>query len=127
MSLVVLVLIFQTACSEGQNNTGNILSPEQVSHELDKGGITLLDVRTPSEWDEGVIEGALLKNFYDDDFVSSLSTIDKAQTVIVTCKRGGRSAEAVVIMQKAGFKEVYDMEAGMDGWNEERRPTVQPE
>lgn len=124
--LVVLALVVQTACSVGQNK-GNILSPEQVAQQLDKGQITMFDVRTPDEWNEGVIEGAVLKNFYDDDFASYLETMDKDQPVIVTCKRGGRSASAASQMQKTGFKEVYDMGAGMDGWNDEKRPTVKPE
>lgn len=124
--LVALALIVQTACSVGQNK-GNVLTPEQVAQQLDKGQIIMLDVRTPDEWSEGVIEGAVLKNYYDDDFADYLETMDKIRPVVVTCKRGGRSASAASQMQKAGFKEVYDMGAGMDGWNDEKRPTVKPE
>ncbi len=124
--LVVLIMIAHTACTVGQNK-GNILTPQQVSEQLEKGDITLLDVRTPEEWEEGVIEGAELKNYYDDDFADYLEKMDKDQPVIVTCKRGGRSASAVEDMKKAGFKEVYDMGAGMDGWNSEKLPTVKPE
>jgi rhodanese-related sulfurtransferase len=123
--LVVIAFVVQTACSIGQNKV-NTLTPEQVSQYLDKGEITILDVRTPEEWSEGVIDGAVLKNFYDDDFASYLETMDNNKSIIITCKRGGRSAKAANQMQKAGFKEVYNMDAGMDGWNDEKRPTVMP-
>ena len=126
--LLVLALFLQTACSTGQNNSnGHILTPEQVVQQLDKGGVTMLDVRTPEEWSEGIIEGAVLMNFYDDDFASQVEALDKDKPVIVTCKVGGRSAEAAAMLQKAGFKEVYDMGAGMDGWKDEQRPMVKPE
>ena len=124
--LVILAFVVQTACSIGQNKV-NTLTPEQVSQHLDKGDITILDVRTPEEWSEGVIDGAVLKNFYDDDFARYLKKMDNTKPIIVTCKRGGRSAKAADQMQKSGFKEVYDMGAGMDGWNDEKRPTVMPE
>ena len=124
--IIALTLIVQTACSVGQNS-GNILTPEQVQQQLDKGGVALLDVRTPEEWSEGIIEGAVMKNFYDDDFRAYLSLMDKAHPVIVTCKSGGRSAKTVQMMKAVGFYELYDMGAGMDGWNEENRRTVKPE
>ena len=121
--IVALTATFSfIACSNGQN----VITTQQVSDLLDKGEIQLLDVRTPEEWGEGVIEGAKLKNFYDDDFGDYLETLDKKQPIIVTCKRGGRSAEATKMMLKAGFTEVYDLGAGMDGWNAENRPTVEP-
>lgn len=121
--IVALTATFSIiACSNGQN----VITTQQVSDLLDKGEIQLLDVRTPEEWSEGVIEGAELKNFYDEDFAEFLETLDKDQPIIVTCKRGGRSANAAKMMLDAGFTEVYDLGAGMDGWNAEKRPTVKP-
>lgn len=122
--LVVLIATFSiAACS---SNGQNVLTTDQVAGLLDKGDIELLDIRTPDEWNEGVIEGAVLKNFYDDDFAEYLESMDKAQPVIVTCKRGGRSGKATKMMMEAGFSEVYDMSAGMDGWNSDKKPTVKP-
>ena len=111
------------ACS---SNGQNVVTTQQTADLLDKGGITLLDVRTPEEWSEGVIEGVELKNFYDEDFTTYLETLDKDQPIIVTCKRGGRSASVVSQMKEAGFQEVYDLGAGMDGWYSDGRPTVNP-
>ena len=121
--LTVITALSIAACS---SNGQNVITTQQTADLLDKGDITLLDVRTPEEWAEGVIEGAELKNFYDEDFADHLETMDKDLPVIVTCKRGGRSAKAAKQMLEAGFQEVYDMGAGMDGWNSEDRPTVNP-
>ena len=121
----IVLLILQTSCSVGQNN--NILTTDQVLEQMEKGGITLLDVRTPKEWNNGIIEGAVLKNMYDNDFKQFVSELDKDKPIIVTCKVGGRSAKAVKMMRKAGIKEVYDMSAGMDGWKKDKKPTIKPE
>ena len=50
------------------------------------------------------------------DFVSRVSEVAKPDdTILVTCRSGGRSAIAVNLLAKAGFKHVYNIIDGMEG------------
>lgn len=117
------------SCSTGQNKTAEGTIAENVNVEgfvSQIEGAQLLDVRTPDEWNEGIIEGATMSNFYDEGFETSLSTLDKEKPVAVYCKSGGRSGKAMSIMNKLGFKEVYNLDGGIGAWNKASKPTVKP-
>ena len=86
----------------------------------------ILDVRTPEEWAEGIIEGATMMNFYDDDFEAQLEKLDKEKSVAVYCRSGGRSGNAMDMMAKNGFKVVYNLEGGTTAWEAASKPTVKP-
>ena len=86
----------------------------------------VVDVRTPQEWNEGIIEGAVKANFYDDDFKTQLEKLDKEKPVAVYCKVGGRSSQAMSMMQEMGFKEIYNLKGGMDAWKGAEKSTVNP-
>ncbi|MFT4682848.1 MAG: rhodanese-related sulfurtransferase [Flavobacteriales bacterium] len=78
----------------------------------------LLDVRTPEECAEGVIENALAMDFYDDSFDADLNTLDPNVPVLVYCRSGGRSGKAMDMMQSKGFVEVYNLDGGITAWKE---------
>lgn len=75
-----------------------------------------LDVRTPEEFKDGHIEGAVLINFFDTNFKQQLATLDKDKPVYLYCRSGSRSQKAGLILNEMGFKEIYDIEAGYMGW-----------
>ena len=121
------------ACDQKGNSKGasdsetiqakvSLISPEKLNQEL--GSIQLIDVRTPQEYEEGHIENAVNMNYYDDDFKQQVSQLDKSQKVYVYCKKGGRSASAAEILSELGFKEIYDLEGGMENWNKAGLKTV---
>ncbi|MFT4545283.1 MAG: rhodanese-related sulfurtransferase [Bacteroidia bacterium] len=129
ISTVIILAVFMVSCSTGQNKTAEGTIAENVNVEgfvSQIEGAQLLDVRTPDEWNEGIIEGATMSNFYDEGFETSLSTLDKEKPVAVYCKSGGRSGKAMSIMNKLGFKEVYNLDGGIGAWNKASKPTVKP-
>jgi phage shock protein E len=83
-----------------------------------EGSSILLDVRSPEEWAQGIISGATLLNYYDDSFSQSLGNLPKSEFVLVYCKAGGRSSEAAEQLKNLGFKHIYNLEGGIDAWNE---------
>ena len=86
----------------------------------------VLDVRTPGEWDTGVMEGALLIDFYEKDFAQQLDGLDPTRPVFVYCHAGGRSAKAMDMLQaKVGFTEVYDLDGGITAWRQVCAPLVE--
>jgi rhodanese-related sulfurtransferase len=121
--------LFMVSCSTGQQKVaeGTIaedLSVEEFAKYID--GAQLLDVRTPDEWSEGIIEGATMANIHEDDFDANLAKLDKEKPVAVYCRSGGRSGKAMAKMNQLGFKEVYSLKGGIGAWREADNLTVKP-
>lgn len=83
------------------------------------GNVQLIDVRTPQEFGEGAIDGAINHNVHDADFQQQLEQYDKTKPILVYCKSGGRSAQAAETCENAGFKEIYDLSGGYTAWNKQ--------
>ncbi len=105
---------------------------ERWKAEPDK--MVILDVRTPEEYlfvghPEMAWKIPLATQSYDwdavkgkfpmqilPDFVSRVKQVAKLDDAIyVMCRSGGRSAIAVNLLSKAGFKKVYNIIDGMEG------------
>ncbi len=93
---------------------------------MNKRNIVILDVRSPEEIAEGHIKGAIFANFYDDDFMSQISGLEKNKTYYIYCKSGGRSGQACDQFVDSGFSNVYNLEGGFDKWNSEGREIIIP-
>lgn len=76
----------------------------------------VIDVRTPMEWNEGIIPGALTINIMDPQFVSRLEPLDRGKSYIIVCRSGGRSLSACQAMASMGFTDVSNMLGGMSHW-----------
>ena len=83
----------------------------------DKG--IVLDVRTPGEWEEGVILNATKINYYDSDFADQVDVLDKTIPVFVYCKKGRRSSSAAKILEEKGFTKVFNLKGGITAWKEQ--------
>lgn len=76
--------------------------------------IQLVDVRTPEEYAEGRIGGAVNIDVRDSCFVSdAVGQLDKSRPVAVYCKGGVRSRNAARQLSSLGFK-VYNLDKGYD-------------
>lgn len=100
------------------------LSPSEMVEMVKQKPGTVLDVRTPQETAEGVIEGAVVNDFYEDSFADRLNELDKNQPVYVYCAAGGRSSDAAEMMVESGFTEVYNLDGGMREWKKQNMPTT---
>ena len=87
--------------------------------------IVLVDVRTPEEFAEGHIEGAVNINLQGPDFEGEIAELDPSATYVVYCRSGNRSATAAEIMADAGFTDVYDM-GGIVDWESAGGEVVVP-
>ena len=72
----------------------------------------ILDVRTPTEFADGHISGALNIDFYSSDFSADIGALAKNNVYLLHCASGGRSGKAADIMAGMGFAEVYDLDGG---------------
>lgn len=81
----------------------------------------VLDVRTPEEFAEGHIPGAVLMNVNDTRFKQKVNKLDKSKTILVYCLAGIRSEKASAILKDSGFKEVYHLKDGIKAWSGARK------
>ena len=104
---------------------GGALTPAEA-HELWRNapGAKLVDVRTRAEWDyvgriPGAVEIEILAypgNRPNAAFVTELENkVDKAAPVLFICRSGGRSHNAAMLAQQAGYSEAYNVLEGFEG------------
>jgi rhodanese-related sulfurtransferase len=109
---------FDTAKNNSEVRILDELTPSQFeSHIKDNH---LIDVRTPEEVNQGIIEGAITINYYDDDFVQQFDSLfgnNKSQELYLYCRSGGRSFKALNILKQYGFSNVHHLEGGIKSWN----------
>ena len=82
-------------------------------------GYTILDVRTPEEFEEGHIQGAQNINVKDDTFIIAIQKLSPSDTLLVYCRSGRRSLYAAQVMVSLGFQKIYDLEGGFLNWKKE--------
>jgi phage shock protein E len=87
-------------------------------------GVTIVDVRTPQEFAEGHIEGAVNIPVELPDFMDQVSQLDPSGTYAVYCRSGNRSQPAVAGMSSIGINGIYELESGTTGWTSEGQPLV---
>jgi phage shock protein E len=86
------------------------------AHRLVAAGVKVVDVRTPEEFADGHVPGAV--NIPYDEVVARVREIGTPSTpVLVYCYSGGRAATAAKALQEIGFTRVYNMEE-YDRWVE---------
>jgi rhodanese-related sulfurtransferase len=116
-------LIFVAACSSLSNNAfGQVINKKvekaEFSKLMKKSGVQLIDVRTSREFSNGFITGAKNIDYNGDSFEKQIKKLDKNKPVLVYCAAGGRSENAAELLKEWGFKEVYDLIGGYNGWKE---------
>jgi rhodanese-related sulfurtransferase len=120
--IVMLGLLTFNSCAEGQPSKGENLSAAQFKESIEKGDVTILDVRTAGEVGSGYIDGAENIDWYASDFKERVAKLDKAKPVYIYCASGGRSSSALSTVKALGFKNVYHLEGGMGAWRKAGYP-----
>jgi rhodanese-related sulfurtransferase len=100
------------------------IAPADARQLLDAGDALLLDVREPDEYRSAHVDGARLLPL--GQLSASLDTLPRAGTVVVICRSGRRSAEAVRLMQQAGFQHPINLAGGILAWRAAGLPVVEP-
>jgi rhodanese-related sulfurtransferase len=104
------------------------LSPEEAAARIRENGpsgdLVLLDVRTPQEYRDGHIAGAVLIDYTSSSFKEELGRLDPGKTYLVYCRTGNRSGKAISLMKELRFRKVHHLSGGITKWKEEGLPTV---
>jgi len=91
------------------------ITPEEAKEMIDGGDVIVLDVRTPEEYRQGHIEGALLLPNYNLKELAESELPDKDGKILVYCRSGSRSKSASKVLINMGYTEVYDF-GGINDW-----------
>lgn len=92
---------------------------------IDSPGTQIIDVRTPEEFADGHIAGAVNIPVESADFLDNVAQLDPNGTYAVYCRSGNRSQGAVDGMASVGIENIYELESGTIGWTGEGLPLVQ--
>ena len=92
-----------------------LITAEEAKEIIDTEEVTILDVRTPQEYEEGHIEGALLIPDYELKDLADSKLPDKDEKILVYCRSGNRSKSAAKILIDMGYTNVHDF-GGIMAW-----------
>lgn len=124
ITAVAIVAVYAVIAGCATHNKVKTLSAKDFQHGIESPNVQILDVRTPSEFAEGHIKGAINIDFYSTGFVSDVTkTLTKDKPVFVYCRSGRRSAQAADILKKNGFN-VADLDGGILNWKCEGLPLI---
>lgn len=100
-------------------------TPQITVHELkarlDRGEISLLDVRQPDEWHAGHVPGASW--ITGAELPDRLDEVPDTGPLAVTCGSGYRSSVAASLLTQHGHRNVVNVTGGMAAWNNASYPT----
>ena len=118
--IMALSLLGLFSCKAGYTN----LDLDQFASKVEAyPPVCLVDVRTPEEYAEGHLDGAVLIDFKADGFVEKAEAqLQKDKPVALYCRGGRRSHSAAELLNKAGFKQLVELEGGITAWNEAGKP-----
>jgi len=118
-SILLITVLFVSAKAQTSNTqvVTNLSSQRfKAIIESDKTAI-IIDLRTPDEVaKKGYIKGAIFMDYLSKDFEKELAKLDKTKTYYIYCAAGGRSSDCAELMEKKGFKKVYNLEKGLSDW-----------
>ena len=123
--LAILLIFLFTCCAQQKNNKTQLLVAKEFKAKIEAtANKQIIDVRTPEEFAGGSIADAVNIDFNNNSFETEIQKLDKSKSIFVYCKAGGRSKEASEILQKNGFKVVYNLKGGVMSWTNNNFPLV---
>ncbi|MEX1047603.1 MAG: rhodanese-like domain-containing protein [Actinomycetota bacterium] len=100
-----------------QTERAELTNPKGVWEHKDE--VQILDVREPYEWEAGRIEDAVHVPL--NEVMGGAGEFDQDKPVVVVCRSGNRSELATLMLRARGL-EAYNLEGGMEAWEQEKLP-----
>jgi len=99
------------------------ITATELKAKIDRGdAFTLLDVREPFEYEIARIPGATLIPL--GTVAARVSELNPNEEIVLQCKGGVRSAQALGILQQAGFTKLKNLKGGILAWSSDVDPSV---
>lgn len=100
------------------------ITVQELKSRLDKGERPfILDVRRPEEYEIANLSGKLIPL---QELPERLDEVEpyKDQEIVVHCRSGARSAQAVEYLRSQGFKKARNLKGGVLAWSKEIDPSM---
>lgn len=121
--IIMTTSAVQISGCNGNDKIVSVSAPE-FDKEIKADSVQLVDVRTPQEYAEGHIEGALNINVQSGDFQQMAEKeLSKDSTILVYCRSGRRSMDAAEVLTKLGY-HVVNLKGGIIEWKEDGLPVT---
>lgn len=125
--LFAILLLTTFSCAAPQQSTPvevQNLSTQEFKRQRLGSKTMVVDVRTPEEFAEGHLTGAINSDYRGGDFAEEIKTWKKKKVYYLYCASGNRSSKAAELMKAAGFQHIYDI-GGYQTLKEAGLPTEQ--
>ena len=122
VAILAVVMAFNTQDLFRSDNYGDVSVNAAWDLIQNEPEMVILDVRTPTEYEDAHIEGAI--NIPVEEIVDRLNELSANDVILVYCRTGNRSGTAVGIMEENGFSKIYHMHEGISTWISEGLPVV---
>lgn len=122
LSMALLFMAGSTICLAEVTDISQVELMQRI--KTNQPGLILLDVRSPQEYAEGHIQGAI--NIPHDQLGSRLAEIGsyKENDVVLYCRSGRRVVIAANTLQPAGFSKLLHLDGDMNGWLSKGLPII---
>ncbi len=125
--LIILVIATTTMAAGSAVTNVTVRNAQKLIRErAGKADFVILDVRTPREFSEGHLDGAVNLDVQSPDFEKGLRALDPNKSYLVYCRTGNRSRRAVLAMDALGFRSIFHMTEGIVKWHQQQLPLVRP-
>jgi adenylyltransferase/sulfurtransferase len=104
---------------------GSTITAAELKDMIDAGkDFALIDVREPAEYEIVSIPGSVLIPKGDILSGAALSRLPQDKPLVLHCKSGVRSAEALAAVKQAGFKDAVHVQGGVIAWVNQVDPSL---
>jgi adenylyltransferase/sulfurtransferase len=101
------------------------ISATELKQRLDRGDrLTIIDVREPFEWDIGNLEGQGARLIPLGQLPARAGEIDPADEVVLQCRSGARSAQALEYLRAQGYPRLWNLAGGILAWSDQVDPSI---
>ncbi len=115
---IFALIDYDQFCGVRETEDVPTISVHELKQKMNDGEtFELIDVREPFEYEIARIDGAKLIPL--GEIAERTDELQREQPIIVHCHSGRRSAQAVRLLQQRGFRNVYNLEGGIDAWSDQ--------
>ena len=117
------IMLLLPSFKKGAGGVPNLSTAEAINL-INRSHALVLDVRNEAEFAGGHIVDA--KHIPLDKLAERLNELNKYKDkpILVNCQRGMRSAKACDVLRNAEFKQIHNLQGGLDAWLAAKLPVV---
>lgn len=116
---IALVMTLAFSLSALAQNTLKRVDYKELETMIEKGNVTVVDVRDINTYNQGHIEGAV--NIPNTNPASAYEAkLTKDDKIVLVCYGGVSSQRVGKMLMEAGFTDITDMIGGMRAWRGKR-------